>query len=139
MYIHDARMGETSVSVFPLVYKAKKISPLGRVRALQERNIFCVILTYHAICYKYYVVNLLQIMDWTRGKEKNIRALLSSLGDVLWDGETRWPKPGIHLMVEPSQVKKMYRNASRVVHPDKVINRARRGLFNIHGHVLYMY
>ena len=61
-----------------------------------------------------------QIMDWLRGKEGNIRALLSTLGDVLWDGEDRWPKPGMHLMIEPNQVKKMYRNASRVVHPDKV-------------------
>ena len=59
-------------------------------------------------------------MDWLRGKEGNIRALLSTLGDVLWDGESRWPKPGMHLMIEPNQVKKMYRNASRVVHPDKV-------------------
>ncbi|KAL5251139.1 hypothetical protein ACHWQZ_G016755 [Mnemiopsis leidyi] len=61
----------------------------------------------------------LRIMDWLRGKEGNIRALLSTLGDVLWDGESRWPKPGMHLMIEPNQVKKMYRNASRVVHPDK--------------------
>lgn len=59
-------------------------------------------------------------MDWLRGKEGNIRALLSTLGDVLWDGETRWPKPGMHLMIEAVQVKKMYRKASRVVHPDKV-------------------
>lgn len=63
----------------------------------------------------------LKILDWTRGKEGNIRALLSSLGDVLWDGESRWPQPGMHLMIEPQQVKKMYRNASRVVHPDKQI------------------
>ena len=63
----------------------------------------------------------LRILDWMRGKEGNIRALLSSLGDVLWDGETRWPQPGMHLMIEPQQVKKMYRNASRVVHPDKQI------------------
>lgn len=61
----------------------------------------------------------LKIMDWTRGKENNIRALLSTLGDVLWDGEDRWPKPGMHLMIEAAQVKRMYRNASRVVHPDK--------------------
>ena len=61
-------------------------------------------------------------MDWTRGKEHNIRALLSTLGDVLWDGEDRWPKPGMHVMVDAGQVKKMYRNASRVVHPDKVIS-----------------
>ena len=61
----------------------------------------------------------LKILDWTRGKEGNIRALLSSLGDVLWDGETRWSQPGMHLMITPVGVKKMYRNASRVVHPDK--------------------
>ena len=32
----------------------------------------------------------------------------------------RWTKPGMHLMIDPIQVKKIYRNASRVVHPDKV-------------------
>ena len=57
----------------------------------------------------------------TRVKENNIRALLSSLGDVLWDGKTRWLEPGMHLKIEPSQVKKMYRNASRVVHSDKQV------------------
>jgi len=63
----------------------------------------------------------LKIQDWTEGKRNNIRALLSSLGDVLWDGEDRWSRPGMHLMIDPVQVKKIYRNASRVVHPDKQV------------------
>ena len=70
----------------------------------------------------------LKIMDWTRGKEDNIRALLGSLGDVLWDGEARWSQPGMHLMISPTQVKKMYRNASRVVHPDKQVGTANEDL-----------
>ena len=33
-----------------------------------------------------------KIVNWTEGKENNLRALLSSLQDVLWEGEERWKK-----------------------------------------------
>ncbi|KAF1600798.1 UNVERIFIED_CONTAM: Cyclin-G-associated kinase, partial [Eudyptes pachyrhynchus] len=32
----------------------------------------------------------LKLLDWIEGKERNIRALLSTLHTVLWDGESRW-------------------------------------------------
>uniref|UniRef100_G1SIP7 Cyclin G associated kinase n=1 Tax=Oryctolagus cuniculus TaxID=9986 RepID=G1SIP7_RABIT len=32
----------------------------------------------------------LKLLDWVEGKERNIRALLSTLHTVLWDGESRW-------------------------------------------------
>lgn len=63
---------------------------------------------------------MLQVMEWTKGKEKNIRALLCSLGTVLWDGEERWKPIGMHQLVTPDQVKKVYRKAVLSVHPDKV-------------------
>uniref|UniRef100_A0A8C7NGI0 Cyclin-G-associated kinase n=1 Tax=Oncorhynchus mykiss TaxID=8022 RepID=A0A8C7NGI0_ONCMY len=61
----------------------------------------------------------LQILDWIEGKERNIRALLSTLHTVLWEGETRWKPVNIADLVTPDQVKRYYRKAALVVHPDK--------------------
>ncbi|XP_015424413.1 PREDICTED: cyclin-G-associated kinase [Myotis davidii] len=61
----------------------------------------------------------LKLLDWTEGKERNIRALLSTLHTVLWDGESRWTPVGMADLVTPEQVKKQYRRAVLVVHPDK--------------------
>lgn len=60
-----------------------------------------------------------KIYKWTQGKENNIRALLSSLQDILWEGENRWKKITLADMLEFSQVKKQYRKASLIVHPDR--------------------
>lgn len=61
-----------------------------------------------------------QLLEWTEGKERNIRALLSTLHTVLWDGESRWTPVGMADLVTPGQVKKQYRRAVLAVHPDKV-------------------
>ncbi|KAJ8380321.1 hypothetical protein SKAU_G00010990 [Synaphobranchus kaupii] len=61
----------------------------------------------------------LQILEWIEGKERNIRALMSTLHTVLWEGETRWRPVGMADLVTPDQVKKFYRKAVLVVHPDK--------------------
>ncbi|XP_061585552.1 cyclin-G-associated kinase isoform X2 [Cololabis saira] len=61
----------------------------------------------------------LQILDWIEGKERNIRALMSTLHTVLWEGETRWKPVSMADLVTPDQVKKYYRKAVLVVHPDK--------------------
>ncbi|XP_068166138.1 cyclin-G-associated kinase isoform X1 [Antennarius striatus] len=61
----------------------------------------------------------LQILDWIEGKERNIRALLSTLNTVLWEGETRWKPVSMADLVTPDQVKKYYRKAVLIVHPDK--------------------
>lgn len=58
-------------------------------------------------------------MDWTSHKERNIRALLCTLHTILWEG-TRWSECGMHQLVTPADVKKMYRKACLAVHPDKV-------------------
>lgn len=63
---------------------------------------------------------VLKILDWIEGKERNIRALLSTMHTVLWEGETRWKPVGMADLVTPEQVKKVYRKAVLVVHPDKV-------------------
>ncbi|TRY92523.1 hypothetical protein DNTS_008245 [Danionella cerebrum] len=61
----------------------------------------------------------LKILDWIEGKERNIRALLSTMHTVLWEGENRWKPVGMADLVTPEQVKKVYRKAVLVVHPDK--------------------
>nr|XP_033772683.1 putative tyrosine-protein phosphatase auxilin isoform X2 [Geotrypetes seraphini] len=61
----------------------------------------------------------LKILDWIEGKERNIRALLSTMHTVLWAGETKWKPVGMADLVTPEQVKRIYRKAVLVVHPDK--------------------
>ncbi|XP_065410059.1 auxilin isoform X11 [Chrysemys picta bellii] len=61
----------------------------------------------------------LKILEWIEGKERNIRALLSTMHTVLWAGETKWKPIGMADLVTPEQVKKVYRRAVLVVHPDK--------------------
>ncbi|XP_061739686.1 putative tyrosine-protein phosphatase auxilin isoform X3 [Nerophis ophidion] len=61
----------------------------------------------------------IKILDWIEGKERNIRALLSTMHTVLWEGETRWKPVSMADLVTPDQVKKVYRKAVLVVHPDK--------------------
>nr|XP_020661738.1 putative tyrosine-protein phosphatase auxilin isoform X4 [Pogona vitticeps] len=61
----------------------------------------------------------LKILEWIEGKERNIRALLSTMHTVLWEGETKWKPVSMADLVTPEQVKKVYRKAVLVVHPDK--------------------
>lgn len=61
----------------------------------------------------------LKVMEWTEGKKKNIRALICSLNNIIWDG-CKWNECGMHQLVQPNDVKKMYRKACLAVHPDKV-------------------
>lgn len=76
----------------------------------------CILLKIVMVCF----IVMLQILDWIEGKERNIRALLSTLNTVLWEGETRWKPVGMADLVTPDQVKKYYRKAVLIVHPDKV-------------------
>lgn len=46
----------------------------------------------------------IQVAEWAEGKEHNIRALLSSLHTILWEGESRWKPIGMHQLVEAAQV-----------------------------------
>ncbi len=64
--------------------------------------------------------NKAKVMEWTDGKRANLRALLCSLHKVLWDGESRWEPVGMHQLVSADHVKKVYRKAVLVVHPDKL-------------------
>jgi hypothetical protein len=57
---------------------------------------------------------------WSKGKEDNIRALISSLDSVLWP-ELGWKSVGLGQLITPQQVKISYMKAVAKVHPDKVI------------------
>eukprot|EP00249_Psilotum_nudum_P017436 c26324_g1_i2 orf=135-617(+) len=59
------------------------------------------------------------IKRWSAGKEGNLRALLSNLQHVLWPDSGWQPIPLIELIEGPS-VKKAYRKATLLVHPDKM-------------------
>nr|CAD2196128.1 unnamed protein product [Meloidogyne enterolobii] len=62
----------------------------------------------------------LKIKDWTDGKQRNIRALLGSLSQILWDeAKIVWQQPSVAELFAPDKVKKYYRKACLVVHPDK--------------------
>jgi hypothetical protein len=45
-----------------------------------------------------------EIRDWIRGKERNIRALMSSLNEVLWEeAKANWIPPTISDLLNDSQ------------------------------------
>ncbi|CAH8672482.1 unnamed protein product [Schistosoma haematobium] len=60
----------------------------------------------------------LKVCDWAEGKDRNLRALLCSLPAILWDG-VQWNHVGMADLITREQVKRQYRKAARVVHPDK--------------------
>ncbi|PIO76601.1 DnaJ domain protein [Teladorsagia circumcincta] len=63
------------------------------------------------------------IRDWTVGKERNIRALLSSLNEVLWEGAESWEQSRMSDLLTAAQVKRNYHKACLVVHPDKQVGK----------------
>lgn len=60
-----------------------------------------------------------RIAAWRDGKRENLRALLASLDNVLWDG-SGWKKVGLHELVMANRVKIVYMKAIAKTHPDKV-------------------
>ncbi|KAI3717670.1 hypothetical protein L1987_69432 [Smallanthus sonchifolius] len=60
-----------------------------------------------------------KIKQWAVGKEGNLRALLSSLQNVLWAG-SGWQPISLADLITSTAVKKAYHKATLCVHPDKV-------------------
>ena len=60
-----------------------------------------------------------RISRWRAGKEGNLRALLSTLETVLWEG-SGWKKIGMGDVLLPGKVKVVYMKGIAKVHPDKV-------------------
>ncbi|XP_011017302.1 PREDICTED: J domain-containing protein required for chloroplast accumulation response 1-like isoform X2 [Populus euphratica] len=60
-----------------------------------------------------------KIQKWSKGKEGNIRSLLSTLQYVLWSGSGWKPVPLVDI-VEGNAVKRTYQKALLCLHPDKL-------------------
>ncbi|KAI6785023.1 UBA domain-containing protein-like protein [Emericellopsis cladophorae] len=60
-----------------------------------------------------------KISSWRDGKRDNLRALLGSLDNVLWEG-SGWKKVGMHELVMANKVKIAYMKAIAKTHPDKL-------------------
>ncbi|RYP74076.1 hypothetical protein DL769_004093 [Monosporascus sp. CRB-8-3] len=60
-----------------------------------------------------------RISAWRDGKRDNLRALLGSLDQVLWEG-SGWKKIGLHELVVANKVKIHYMKAIAKCHPDKL-------------------
>ncbi|KAG8628382.1 hypothetical protein KVT40_004255 [Elsinoe batatas] len=60
-----------------------------------------------------------KIEAWKGGKADNLRALLGSLENVLWEG-AGWKKVGMAELIQTNRVKIVYMKAIAKVHPDKI-------------------
>lgn len=60
-----------------------------------------------------------RLAKWRAGKEGNLRALLASLENVLWEG-AGWKKVGMGELILAGKVKVVYMRGIGKVHPDKV-------------------
>ncbi|KAI1822003.1 hypothetical protein F4861DRAFT_532572 [Xylaria intraflava] len=60
-----------------------------------------------------------RIAVWRDGKRENLRALLGSLDQVLWEN-SGWKKVGLHELVVANKVKIHYMKAIAKCHPDKL-------------------
>ena len=60
-----------------------------------------------------------RVSRWRAGKEGNLRALLSTLENVLWE-DSGWKKVGMGDVLLPGKVKLVYMKGIAKVHPDKV-------------------
>ncbi|KAI1098408.1 hypothetical protein F4804DRAFT_346365 [Jackrogersella minutella] len=60
-----------------------------------------------------------RIASWRDGKRDNLRALIGSLDQVLWEN-SGWKKVGLHELVVANKVKIHYMKAIAKCHPDKL-------------------
>jgi hypothetical protein len=60
-----------------------------------------------------------KIDAWKRGKETNLRALLSSLDTIVWP-ELGWKPIALHQVLDAAGLKKNYTRAIARLHPDKI-------------------
>ncbi|KAK1274737.1 J domain-containing protein required for chloroplast accumulation response 1 [Acorus gramineus] len=63
-----------------------------------------------------------KIQEWSKGKQGNIRSLLSTLQYVLWPKSGWKPVPLVDIVEDPS-VKRVYQKALLCLHPDKLQQR----------------
>ncbi|KAI0519165.1 hypothetical protein KFK09_006607 [Dendrobium nobile] len=61
----------------------------------------------------------IKVKQWAAGREGNLRALISTLQDVLWP-ECEWKPVSLGNLMTSASVKKAYGKAALCIHPDKV-------------------
>ncbi|OQR95157.1 hypothetical protein ACHHYP_00355 [Achlya hypogyna] len=61
-----------------------------------------------------------KLKNWAEdnGRKKNIRTLISTMHQILWP-DAKWAEVNMGKLLTPNDVKKQYRRAIMVVHPDK--------------------
>ncbi|GLD99727.1 hypothetical protein PINS_up008455 [Pythium insidiosum] len=61
-----------------------------------------------------------KLKQWAEdnGRVKNIRTLLSTMHTVMWE-DCKWTEVNMGKLIQPNDIKKHYRKAMIVVHPDK--------------------
>ncbi|OAA80558.1 Heat shock protein DnaJ [Akanthomyces lecanii RCEF 1005] len=64
-----------------------------------------------------------KIAAWREGKRDNLRGLIASLDQVLWE-DSGWKKVGMHELVMANKVKISYMKAIAKTHPDKIAQTA---------------
>eukprot|EP00808_Paulinella_micropora_P025640 g8196.t1 len=64
-------------------------------------------------------INAWEFKNGRTRPRKGLRALLNTLDNVLWEG-VAWKKPSVSSLMDKNNVKKAYRKAMLVVHPDKI-------------------
>ncbi|KAK0626388.1 hypothetical protein B0T14DRAFT_448406 [Immersiella caudata] len=75
-----------------------------------------------------------RVAAWRDGKRDNLRALLGSMENVLWEG-SGWKKVGLHELVMTNKVKIIYMKAIAKTHPDKLPQDASTEVRMIAGNV----
>jgi hypothetical protein len=63
-----------------------------------------------------------RIDTWLKKTNGNIRSMLTSLHEVLWNDHT-WEQVNLSNLINPIAVKKHFMRARLVIHPDKVIQK----------------
>ncbi|OQR90216.1 hypothetical protein THRCLA_09406 [Thraustotheca clavata] len=61
-----------------------------------------------------------KLKNWAEdnGRKKNIRTLISTMHQIMW-ADSKWAEVNMGKLLTPNDVKKQYRRAIMVVHPDK--------------------
>ena len=60
----------------------------------------------------------MRVEEWSEGKEKNVRALLSTLEKALWAG-AEWAQVSFAALSDDKVLRKTYQKACLLTHPDR--------------------
>jgi len=64
-----------------------------------------------------------RVETWAGNKKSNLRSLISALHTILWE-DSGWQEAPLSELVQPGALKKYYRKAIVIVHPDKTTGKS---------------